>query len=78
MSQAMELIDEARAQRDQQANQAAQWQYIATLLFLQRGDATLQLPESARDIEGYTLAVTEGEGDEDGDLIIQLQGEPNA
>ena len=75
MSQAMDLIDEARSDRDIANSHAAQWQYLATLLFLQRGDTELVLPPDARDIEFYYLEANEI----DDDLVIRLrEGDPNA
>ena len=78
MSQVMDLIDEARADRDLAINQAAQWQYVATLLFLQSGSPVQTIPEQARDIGAYYIEVNEDE-DDDGALSITLrEGESNA
>ncbi len=76
MSQVMDLIDEARADRDLARSQADQWQYLATLLMLQTGDTELLIPEQARDIGAYYLEANE---DDDGALNITLrEGESNA
>ena len=76
MSQAMDLIDEACKSRDEARRQSAQWEYVAILLFLQRGDTGLRIPKENRDIGAYYIEPIE---DDDGALSIDLkEGETNA
>ena len=61
----MDLLDEARFDRDQARNQAAQWQYIATLLFIEVFEPTLtgkvehRFPKKDRDIGRHYLVPEE-------------------
>ena len=78
MSQAMDLIDEAREQRDAWEREAHQWQYIATLLALMVHAHDLsyewRIPKTKRNIGGHYLVPEEME---DGGLKVTLMEETN-
>ena len=64
MSETMQLIDEARRDRDIARQQAAQWQYVATLLFLHKhpvGDPvpSIRFPKKDRDVGRHYLVPEE-------------------